>query len=60
MKNSNQIDTGTIEGYLMNSFIVKNKLVPEFLNANFKWGSLDKETNLWNGGVGNVGYQWYI
>ena len=54
MKNSNQIDTGTIEGNLMNTFIVKNKLVPEYINANFKWGSLDKETNLWNGGVGNV------
>ena len=54
MKNSNEIDTGSTEGYLMNTFIIKNQLVPEYINANFKWGSLDKETNLWNGGVGNV------
>ena len=52
--NNSRINTAKYEGYLMDSFIEKYKLEPEFLHANQKWGSYDKTTNLWNGGVGNV------
>ena len=54
MKNASKIEMGTYEGYLMESFIQKYKLKATYLNANFKWGSLDKKSKLWNGGVGNV------
>ena len=54
MTNSGNVDTGTYEGYLMHTFTKKYQLQTEFLNANWKWGSFDEKTKLWNGGVGNV------
>ena len=54
MKNNGDIDEKSYEGYLMSFFIQKYQLETEFLNANFKWGSFDEETRLWDGGVGNV------
>ena len=53
-KNNSIINTAKYEGYLIFSFKEKYKLEPEFLHANQKWGSYDKKTKLWNGGVGNV------
>ena len=53
-KSGNDIDIGTYEGYLIHSFEQKYKLQTEFLNANWKWGSFDEKTKLWDAGVGNV------
>ena len=54
MKNNDSLDPATYEGWLMDTFAQKYQLRMEFLNANWKWGAIDKKTGLWNGGIGNV------
>ena len=54
MKKNSKIEANTYEGFLMESFLQKYELKSKFINANWKWGSLDAKTKLWNGGVGNV------
>ena len=50
------IDITTYEGYVMNTLVEKYQAKTSFINAKYKWGSIDKTTGLWNGGVGNVGF----
>ena len=51
-----KIDTSTYEGYILNTFLEKYQIQPRLRNANFIWGKVDNQTNLWNGMIGNVSY----
>ena len=46
----------TLEGVVLQLFLDKYQISPVYMYGNYKWGSLDPQTGLWNGVVGMVGY----
>ena len=52
--NGDKMDTTAYETSIMKTFIDRYHLDATFVHAKGYWGSIDKETNLWNGVVGNV------
>ena len=48
------IDDESLEYYYLETFLSYSGVKPEFINANMTWGSMDKETGIWNGVVGLV------
>ena len=50
------MDTGTYEGFIMNTFVEKYRLKTAFVYANGIWARHNKTTNTWEGLVGNVSF----
>ena len=48
------LDRTKFEGNILGLFLDKYEIAPTFINANFKWGSIDPDTGKWTGMVGNV------
>ena len=48
------LDRQKFEGNILGLLLDKYEISPTFINANFKWGSIDPDTGKWTGMVGNV------
>ena len=49
----NQINTDSIEGNAIETFIEKHNLTTQLINENYKWGKKD-DNGTWDGVVGRV------
>ena len=52
--NKEEVDSATIEGAVLDTFLKKYNLRPTFIHAKQLWGAKNEKTGLWNGIIGLV------
>ena len=52
--NKEEVDSATIEGAVLDTFLKKYNLRPTFIHAKQLWGAKNETTGLWNGIIGLV------
>ena len=49
-----EVDSTTLEGPFLETFLEKYDLRPTFVNANYNWGSKNETSGIWDGLIGLV------